>query len=91
MKMFLSDKVIMTNLKGKKFTYMLDGKSYLFYITRDYPKAIRVTINNTSQAVWIPKYCLQIKNNEIIKANIKWKIKTKEFQHKLILANKIGE
>jgi hypothetical protein len=75
----------MLSLKGKSFEYKEGDKTYSFYITRDYPKAIRVTINNTIQAVWLPKCFLKIENGNIIKANIGWKVNSKEFQYKLSL------
>lgn len=73
------------SLKGKTFKCMHKGEEITFTVTRDWSKAVRVRINNSIQAIWIPKCFLKV-NEQEIKANISWKLNTKEFKHKLELA-----
>lgn len=75
----------MASLKGKSFSVMHDGVAYKFTITRDWDNSVRVIINDSIQAIWLPKKCLQIENGQIVKANIAWKLAQRQFKHKVSL------
>lgn len=73
----------MKTLQGRSFEYMFNGELIKFTITRDYHKAVRVIINNTIQAIWIPKTYFCIRDDKLLVGTLDWKLKTKEFQKKL--------
>ena len=71
----------------KKFFYIeANNTAVLLTVTRQTELAIRVRINDSSQAIWIPKSCLKIVNDEIKTAFIGMKLHSKEFKHKLALS-----
>jgi len=77
----------MDNLIGKSFNHRFLGQIIKFTVTRDYGTALRVIINDTIQAVWLPKCCLYIDEKGIRAKNIDWKLRRNEFKHKLELSN----
>lgn len=75
------------NLIGKSFNHRYLGKTIKFTVTRDYGSALRLIINDSIQAIWLPKICFYIDDKGIRVKSIDWKLKRKEFKHKLNLAS----
>ena len=75
-----------TGLRGAVFFHKFLGEEIKFTVTRDWNEALRVRINDSIQAIWLPKCCLYIDESGIRAKNIDWKLKRKEFKHKLNLA-----
>lgn len=80
------------SLRGKSFCVISPAGVYTFKITRDWPKAIRLTINGSCQAVWIPHSCLTIQDGHIVHADMEWILQSKEFKHKFsLIKNNVKE
>lgn len=69
-----------------KFNYNFEGKTITFQVTRVMPFSVRLTINDSHQAIWVPRACFKtLLKNKVELFNIDWKLKRKEFRHKLSL------
>jgi hypothetical protein len=75
------------SLVGKSFRYYFKGECINFTITRERTGSVRVKINNSKQAIWLPSLCLSIKDSgEVTASYIAWKLRRSEFRHKLELS-----
>lgn len=77
------------DLREKHFYYKYGPDTFKFTVTRDWKNAIRVVINDTFQAIWIPRSCIDVINDEIVPKNIHWIFYQRQTMHKLKLVKQI--
>lgn len=80
----------MENLIGASFNHRFLGETIKFTVTRATGEALRLIINDTIQAIWLPKCCFYIDDKGVRVKSIDWKLKRKDFKNKIDLA-KISE